>query len=103
MDEDDRFKLKIQLVRIEGRFKLMLALVGLFMAGFSFSRFMINYYVYFVETCEKNVDDCPYINYFEYTLIGSMLAVFIIDNICSVLLIIAVKRIYHTIKRYFNH
>ena len=96
-------KIKIQRLRIEDRFRLMLVLAGLFMAGFSFSKFMCNYYIYFVDTCEKNVDDCPYINYFEYALVFSMLAVFVIDNICSVLLIIAVKRIYSIIKRYFNN
>ena len=103
VDSTERLRLKIELVRIEHSFKIMLSICCIFMMGYSLSKFICNYYIYFVETCESDSSNCPFLTYFFYLLIFSMASVFLIDDICSVLLIISVKQIHEVITKYFAH
>lgn len=79
----------------------MLYICLFFMTSYCFSEFLLAYYYYIEKKCMTHRESCKQLSPFAAIAILSMVSVFIIDNICSVVLLISVWRIYETIEKFF--
>ena len=86
----------------------MLVICFLLMTIYSSSVFIIQYQIYIKGVCKQSEifdkdkkEHCKVLDPFANVALIAMSAVFVIDQICSIVLLISVNRIYKTIEQYF--
>ena len=79
-------------------FRVVLIVCFIFMISYSFASFCLAYNIYITGECDDDLDNCNQLLPYANAALISMGFVFFIDQLCSVVLLISIKKIYNTIE-----